>query len=247
MKHLMEKAYPKPEPVGKDVINAKANRAFEVIDATLLEKSKPYWRKSNGFSPSATNECARRFTYLLEGVEIKPDVGEQLRRIFDNGDDVHSRIVRYFEQSAILVEAERRLLTEGVPISGYIDAIIQVDGMQFIVEIKSINERGFDARKNMRRPKDDHYKQIQLYMWGTGIHQGIVWYENKNTQAWLPLVVTYNEEYVTPIIERYGRIYALHLKGEIPKRPHRQNTKICQGCDVKDRCWSDDREGTEKL
>lgn len=177
---ILNTAKPTPEPKDPNYISILAGELVETADKYLGDKSQPYFRKSNGFSPSATNECARRFVYLMGGVEIVPDVGPQLRRIFDNGDSVHERIVKYFREANILLATEERILSKPVPISGYIDAIVELDATPFIVEIKSINDRGFEARKQMQKPKDDHYKQIQLYMHVRGIHQGLVWYENKN-------------------------------------------------------------------
>ena len=237
-------AIPKPE-TSPEEMEENAAEFIAAVEKMLEDQSQPYFRKAKGFSPSSTNDCARLAVYLLEGVELTPSIGARLRRIFDNGHSLEDRINKYIEP--YIVEREKRIISEPVPISGFIDFIVEYEGQKYILEIKSINDRGYEARKQMRRPKDEHLRQIQLYMHVTGIHQGIVWYENKNDQEWLPLYVTYDAEYVNGIMERYGRIYDIHLKGEIPKRPHRQTTKVCQGCDARERCWSDDREGTEKL
>ncbi len=236
---------PPPEPEVPEDIKANGLEFISTVEKHLADQSAPYFRTAKGFSPSSTNDCARLAVYLLEGVEVRPSVGPQLRRIFDNGNYVQNRISSYIKP--YIIEEERRILTSPVPISGYIDFVIKFNEIEYILETKSINERGFEARKNLKRPKDDHYRQIQLYMHATGIHQGFVWYESKNTQEWLTLFVTYNEPFVKEIVDRYAKIYTVHLNGDIPKRPHKQTTKVCMGCDVKDRCWSDEREGTQKL
>jgi len=95
----------------------------------------------------------------------------------------------------VLISAEQPVKHSNPPISGRLDYLIrhEIYG-QSIVELKSINDRGFKYLTT--DPKNDHFLQLQIYLNLMGIDHGVVLYENKNDQQmkafglcqwWIPL------------------------------------------------------------
>jgi len=139
-------------------------------------------------------------------------------RIFDNGDAVHERLQVQFALAGILdvtrfdESSEVPILDKFLRIAGHTDGIlnfgpkkftgktIQMFGkevpvyrfldptQQAILEIKSINERGFTEIAKFKKPKIEHIEQATVYAKVLGIKKIVFIYENKNQQLWEELV-----------------------------------------------------------
>ena len=73
-----------------------------------------------------------------------------------------------------------------------------------VVELKSINDKGFKAL--ITDPKPDHYLQLQIYLNLLNLEHGIVLYENKNDQQVKCFEVTRNAEVWMQLLEKCERI-----------------------------------------
>lgn len=199
-------------------------------------------KKIYGFHPSEINQCARYLWYLFGGATITPNYGAQLQRIFDNGHDVHERIYRYLDGMGILEAKELPINVEleideyYIPIQGTCDGIINFHGKR-LIEIKSINDMGFQHRKIYQKPKDDHFRQAQLYMSALELDNAFVIYENKNNQSILVIPVVRDDAFLKKLYIKYGKIYQAHVDKKMPKRPYKKTSQKCQDCRLHDFCW----------
>jgi len=214
------------------------------IDAAITEKYiVERTRKINGFHPSTTNECGRYAVYLFRGVTYQPKYDARTQRIFDNGHATHDRIYKYLDDMGILLECEIPLSYSEPPIEGTADGIIEWNGRK-LIELKSISDQGFMIRKAHHKPKDDHYRQAQIYMRCLDLDGGFVIYENKNNQEILPLYLERNDEFIDKLFKKYGKIYNMYTEGSLPKRPYKQITSAtCRMCDISSMCWADKDDG----
>ena len=213
------------------------------IDRKLDEETKPYVKTKVGFSPSDTNDCARRMVYLLRGTEITPTFNARTLRIFGNGHGVHERIGGYFDALGITISKEEELWNPMPPIKAFLDLKIDWHGTK-IVEIKSISDAGFQYLLDFNKPKKDHYKQLQVYLRLTVCTQGYILYENKNTQEFKIFTVDYNEKFVDDLFEGYLEIYKYFMEGVLPVRPARsKDSPKCRQCELQDLCWADPDKG----
>lgn len=228
-------------------INPKPNidgaRLVNFIDDGIASRHiRTEVKQVDGFHPSNTNQCGRYQVYTFRGIEVTPDFTSRTIRIFDNGHAMHARIGRYLDEMGILVASEIPISLEDPPIRGSADGIIDFDGPK-VIELKSIADSGFVMRMTYSKPKDDHYRQIQLYMHGLDIHSGFVIYENKNDQNLLALPVEYDEVFITKLLKKYAKIYTMYQDGDLPKRPYKITSNKCKWCAVKDYCWNDLDDG----
>lgn len=134
------------------------------------------------FYPSMLgNECDRYLYLAFRGKLPQQEIASTTQRIFDTGSSLEDRMTKYFEQMGILRGREIVVKSDSPPISGRADFLLTHEEHQEIVlELKSINDKGF---KNLySKPKPEHALQLQIYLQLLDKAYGIVLYENKNDQ-----------------------------------------------------------------
>jgi CRISPR/Cas system-associated exonuclease Cas4 (RecB family) len=241
MKALQALRQPKPETT-VEIGEAKTNEQMEdelieIIDIHLGKRNTPTFKKVEGFHPSYTNQCARYWYYLFQGVEVTTSFGAQTYRIFDNGHRVHDRLYSYFKEMGILVAEEIPVTYDDPPITGTSDGIIDFYGHK-VIELKSISSEGFEYRKIYHKPKDDHYRQAQIYMKCLDLDQAFVIYENKNNQAILPILIDRDDEFIEKLFKKYRKFYKNFTEGTIPDQPYKITSEKCSSCDLFSLCWN---------
>lgn len=231
----------KPQEKINKVIKTGAELESSLVDAIdlhLAKRNAPVIKKVNGFHPSYTNQCARYWHYLFEGTEVTTSFNPQTYRIFDNGHAVHERLYSYLREMGILVAEEIPVTYDNPPIEGTADGIIDLDGHK-LIELKSISNEGFHYRSIYKKPKDEHFRQAQIYMRCLDLPSGFVIYENKNNQEILPIFIERDDAFIDKLFKKYANIYEGFLKGEKPERPYKQSSAKCAACDLQDKCWND--------
>ena len=116
------------------------------------------------FYPSMLgNECDRYLYLAFRGKLPQQEIASTTQRIFDTGSSLEDRMTKYFEQMGILKGREIVVKSDSPPISGRADFLLTHEEHQEIVlELKSINDKGF---KNLySKPKPEHALQLQIYL-----------------------------------------------------------------------------------
>jgi len=159
-------------------------------------------KREGVFYPSSLGNPCDRFLYLsYHGMLPGQEIAAVLQRIFDCGDSLGLRFEKYFANMGLLLATESPVKCESPSISGRIDFIIKhKDFPQAVIELKSINTRGFKAL--LDRPKPEHVVQIQIYLNLANIEHGILLYEDKNDQQLKAFVVKRDEKVWTKLQER---------------------------------------------
>jgi len=214
------------------------NTLCKAIDDQLLKKNETIFKKVSGFHPSYTNQCSRYWYYLFDGVDVTSDFSPQTHRIFDNGHAVHDRLYGYFRDMGILVDEEIPVTYSDPPIEGTADGIINWYGDK-LIELKSISSEGFHYRQIYKKPKDEHYRQAQIYMQCLNLDSGFVIYENKNNQEILPIYIQKDQDFINKLFKKYREYYGNFVTQSIPDRPYKRTSKNCSSCDLAALCWGD--------
>ena len=118
--------------------------------------------------------------YLNQDPILSDTLGEEVTK---EGDAIHKQIEREWLDSGYAIETEGRIDDRENNIIGFYDARVHdpdsMDG-QAILDIKTVNDRIFnEAKKNGIR--DDHKRQVNYYLWSTGLQRGGVHYVNRDT------------------------------------------------------------------
>lgn len=178
----------------------------------------------------------------LQGEQI--EVG--LLRIFEQGNAIHEKWQRLFIRAGYSTanDLDVTQFCKKYKISFTPDIICEIpefyDG-KMIGEIKSVNT--FQFQKMAHHPSAG--KQLQWYMFLSGIHKGFVLSDDKNTQDFKLEVYDYNPEIVAPFIERAEQIKYYYKRvfdeGKMIKRPKdakKPECKRCAACAMRDACWN---------
>lgn len=238
---------PKTAVVESEPLTAKdlENLLCESIDINISKRNEPVYKKVDFFRPSSTNQCARYWYYMFDGVTYTPSFSPQTYRIFDNGHAVHDRLYSYFREMGILVAEEIPLSNDDPPIQGTADGIIDLDGHK-LIELKSISTEGFQYREMSHKPSDDHVRQANIYMHCLGLDSGFVIYENKNNQRILPIYIERDDVFLNKLFNKYRKIYKNYTDGVMPERPYKRSSKHCASCDLAKQCWSEGPVGEKE-
>jgi CRISPR/Cas system-associated exonuclease Cas4 (RecB family) len=214
------------------------NSLNKAIDDHFATQNETTFKKVGGFHPSYTNQCGRYWYYLFDGVNVTPSFSPQTLRIFGNGHAVHDRLYGYFRDMGILVQEEIKVNHQDPPIEGTADGIINWYGDR-LIELKSISSEGFHYRQIYKKPKDDHYRQAQIYMECLNLDGGFVIYENKNNQEILPIYIEKDQDFINKLFKKYREFYGNFVRQSIPDRPYKRTSKNCSNCDLAALCWGE--------
>lgn len=175
--------------------------------------------------------------------------GEQLpvglMKIFEEGNAIHEKWQRLFIRGGYSKASDLDVtqFNEKYRISFTPDIICRIpefyDG-KMIGELKSVNTHQF--RKMTRHPSA--WKQLQWYMYLSGIHKGFVLSEDKNTQETKIEIYDYDVNVVSQFIDRAEEIKYRYKKAmkehKMVKRPEDANSpdcKRCKQCALINACW----------
>jgi len=202
--------------------------------------------KPPSFYPSSIGFCSRRIAMQMLGYE-RPDMDPRILRIMDNGTYTHHRYEDLFDKMGIQVEREVVLKDEELRISGRTDSHIRFkdengNEVDALVELKSAKDSQFNRMKKEGEPRADHYDQLQLYMHLTGIHKGVIFVENKDTQDTLEFWVDYDEERANQLIEKIRMINACVDMEILPEKEFEITSFECRFCDFRYLCWEEEIE-----
>lgn len=178
----------------------------------------------------------------------KMDQGGQvpigLKRIFEEGNAIHEKWQRLFIRAgyAKAEDCDFTRFHKDFEVSYTPDIIADIPGFgKMVVEIKSVNTFQFKKMKSHPSGK----KQSMFYMFLTGIHQGIVLCEDKNTQDFKVFYYEYDEEQAELPVNRAEEIQ--HYKNKllndkkICKRVEGCNKSTCKRaseCPMRDACFN---------
>jgi hypothetical protein len=184
--------------------------------------------------------CLRQIVLMQHFPHAKIRMHPPTIRIFLQGWVIHQKWQKLFSDVGIAVETETtHSHSSGATFTP--DAVIEILGKLFIVEIKSMNG---DAYESMKSVHADAEIQANMYMHLTGIRQSIVLVENKNNQQFKLWVIQYNKALIRPYLKRLEDIkisleeFKLNMK--LPSRHIKCPTiytSLAKRCPVSEFCF----------
>lgn len=214
-------------------------------------------QERKGLHASAIIVSDDKFCYRQQVLSLfyKQLQGEQnsadLMRIFEEGNAIHEKWQRLFIRGGLCrpLDCDFSLFADEFDLSYTPDIkMAKIGNKRYIIEIKSVNT--FQFKKMKSHPSGR--KQLQLYMYLTGIHNGIVLCEDKNTQQFKVFCYEFNYDEVKQCIARLEKIQyfkqKLLKKNKLVKR-HKGCTgyscKMAGSCAMRDVCYGRTKERLE--
>lgn len=191
-----------------------------------------------GLHASAVIAPEGEFCYRAQVLSLffHQDQGHELPvkslKIFKQGNAMHEKWYGMFRNSKIDVAIERTLWLPEYDLSFTIDAIVDILGKEYIMDIKSQNS--FTFTKSKGHPKGE--TQVNFYLWayskytGKKYENGFVLVDNKNDSEIKVIPVHYDPDKAAPYIERLEEIQ--EMKREFQEE-HIAPKKECSSCDCK--------------
>lgn len=174
-------------------------------------KKKPYIKPS-----SLAKGCMLYVAFELQG-KSKPPLDARVGRILSVGTASHRRLQRGLERACLAQEVFFEV--PEYRIHGYCDGILYIPPGKaadpatagfWALEFKTAAASEFDKVKAARMPKEEHVRQVQIYLWGLKeyfqdtipLKGGIVYYENRDTLEHLAYEVYLDTEAVADLLAR---------------------------------------------
>lgn len=145
---------------------------------------------------------------------------------------------------------EIAVINEEYNFAGHTDGIIELEkgdiNSRYVVDFKTIkSERYSILATKSRKPDPEYITQINIYMWLLGVHQGIIFYEDKNEHKLIEFHVPYDEELIDQIKKYSKELIKLIKQKKIPSvsKSYAKTRKPCIYCGYKKFCWDGKNNG----
>lgn len=195
--------------------------------------------RPRGFHPSEISKCQRAIFYSFTEEASNPWLNPRIKRIMDNGNYMHARFTRYFEQMGILEAADVPLPANVYGVVGTIDGIVKIDGERYIFELKSAKNEKFKSIDKLLTDTG-YLQQSLLYMYFMGIPRVIFLVENKDTQE-LAERILYLKDYEAELGAVLVLLDKMQLFVDQGITPDRKCTSrsfwLAKGCLYRDLCF----------
>jgi len=215
----------------------------EKINSGYIAKRGPRHQQKKSFAPSTIayghGECARYWYLAFEGGTFEDYADPFAGANMTNGIKGHERIQQAIKDSGIMIEDEFKITYEDPPIFGFGDAMVEWEGEELLLEIKTAMQEGFEYRKKTRKPKTGHLIQLLIYMKILKKRKGVILYENKNNHELLAIPVEVNDYYIKWVDQTFEWMRTVRKAWEdklLPKKNYRSNSKICKTCPLRAVC-----------
>jgi CRISPR/Cas system-associated exonuclease Cas4 (RecB family) len=245
----------------KNLITSKG-RLVPVVEKELIKEQLNSTRDTLHLHPSEICKkdwCPRSSWYTIKGYEKQGETFTfQKLNIFAEGHAIHAKWQKWLTDAGVLEQVEVPILNEEYRLMGHADGIINDKKGRAILEIKSVGAGTIrmedyesfksatsenDMWKKVRQPFPTHLRQLNLYMYCLGIHEGVFLYEWKANQDVKEFSVKYQAELIEDILAGCQSVIRALDSGIPPMRPtlaEDSSSRICKYCPYSKVCWKDD-------
>ena len=118
--------------------------------------------------------------HLLHKDEEMDDEDE---RVINWGNTFHERLEKKWLKSGLALDIEREIKDKNNNIIGFYDARVRDESApegQAIIDIKTVGQKTIDRVKSTGTADDKHKKQVNYYLWSTGLTRGGIHYVNRD-------------------------------------------------------------------
>ena len=226
-------------PTNKNVEDLKHSMMFDiklnqimkgVMDLQQERRPKDTFHCSN-IIVEPDKFCIRKqiFDYKYPQHQI---ISSELRRIFYNGIIHHEKWQKLFKIGGIAEKIEVTHYSKKYHLTGTPDAVINLWGKSWIVEIKSIRTEIFKRIKPVTKPISSAIIQANLYMWLTQIPRAIILGDNKNDHEVEYFFIEFDYEKIMIFLEQHLQVLEYLRNKKLPKLKCKipVEAKDCQHC-----------------
>jgi len=181
----------------------------ELIDKFYLDNQEN--KKQTHFYISDAGKCPRSIFFKFKNApQEKAD--PRILRIYEHGEQLHRHLYNVLYRLKIGLVTEVPIPPQEI-VSGRADAILCLEGENYVMDIKSMNSMIF---KSMTAPKIENVYQIQLYMHFFGIKKGLLLYIDKDRQDIKEFVVDYDPNLTATLLKNFNELKIQLENNQVP-------------------------------
>ena len=171
----------------------------ELIDKFYQDQQRD--RSQTKFYITDSGKCSRQVFFKFKQAP-REKLDARIMRIFEFGEYMHRNIFNILYRLRVGVTTEIRIPAQEI-VSGRADAILCIDGENYVLDIKSMNSMIF---RNLTAPKEENVYQLQLYLHYFKIKKGILLYIDKDKQEIKEFIVEYDAEMVHRLLDDFEKL-----------------------------------------
>ena len=207
----------------------------EIADALNKKEYDNHARPYLGYSSSGS-PCKRKTWYSFHWVK-NCKISARTHRIFETGCRLEDVIIDDLIITGFKVyDRQRAVYDKTFHIQGHIDGIVLINDEEFLLEIKTANEKSFNSivKYGLKLSKMDYYMQMQAYMGHLNLLKGLFLVYNKNDSSYYTEIIDFNPG----IYADNERAFFSILTAEVPldKISTDPDDFECQWCDFREIC-----------
>ena len=200
-----------------------------------LEPAQEYAIKGGYLSMSDALKCDRLNTYKYLGVQ--PSNQRSQNGSAEAGIYLEGKIVEALELGGVTITSRGdrcRVSIHGIAHSGRLDGA--VNSRQQILEIKTIDESGFEKNLQFNQPSPWNRPQVELYLRSTLKPMALIIYVNRNDPTGVRVYeLTRDDDLWERIKSSVHRVAAAQSPKDVP----RERIPLCKWCVYRDTCWDE--------
>jgi CRISPR/Cas system-associated exonuclease Cas4 (RecB family) len=203
----------------------------EIIDNFYLENDRGSYVQKRFYVTDA-GKCPRSVFFKFKQAPCRA-LEARILRLFDHGNYIHELIVKALSGQNVLRGDEVNIPANNL-ISGRADALIQINGQDYIVDVKSINSISF---RTLTEPSEEYIYQLQLYLHFFEIKQGFLLYVNKDTQDLKEFLIEYDQDLCNKLLDSLEELGKKIENNQVPIRLNDwPSNGQCRYCPYKEVC-----------
>jgi len=198
----------------------------KIREKALIDKEKHPVKRA--FSPTDTGKCPRELYYEFINAE-KADYNDKDLTTFAIGKITHEYLQGLLSEG--IHEFRIDSYWRGLHITGYVDTLINTDEGLVVVDYKTNKPEGMKWIEE--GPKDEHIKQVVMYLELLGLSKGFLIYWNKSTGEMVEHEVKRDKKVINQIFKLFSQVAEALAENKVPEAV---NDWRCDYCKFKGEC-----------
>ena len=170
---------------------------LDVLNDAPIENNSRYYLGLSGIGEKCYRKLQHDHYWTYE-----EKITARIKRLFDFGHMMERTMINDLEKIGYVIEDDQaEIIATAGHWRGHIDGTASMDGVKFLLEMKTHNDDSFkELKKNkVKASKPGHYAQMQAYMGYKKLYKGLYLAYNKNNSEYYMEIIDFDPEYFSEL------------------------------------------------
>jgi len=190
------------------------------------------------FDPSHLTECPRRIIYRANGCKSEKSIPYLTAH---NQLFIRKKWLEYLAKCKSIKMINKNVVAADCHynISGNVDAILNIGDIVYVTKIQTLNNEDF-LRVQKKGAFKKHVIETIVYIWLTELRDGLLLYENQDTNEYMSLHIKLYEPIIKSVMKKCLGLMEDKIQGVVPPRPYKSDSSSeCVVCEFTKKCWQE--------